>query len=393
MKTVLAGGAVLDVASGDVRDLDVVMEGTHIVELGRDLRADTIVPCHGNLIVPGFIDCHSHVALGEQLGNPAANRLPRSALALSVVPVLQTLMSLGITTVRDAWGADAGIRLALERGWIAGPDLRISLRQLSTTGGIGDHWSPQLGSAGAWPDPSLPDPVFDGPDGARAAVRRMVRAGADWIKVAATGSLSQGARAHDVLLTAAEMEAIVDEAARQGGRRVMVHAHGSRAAELAAQSGARSIEHGIWLNAQAVDTMARSGTWFVPTLSVTQTPSDHPVPGAAEAHRRAVRLALDAGVDIAMGTDSPVRPFSAAPRELEYLDAAGLGAGRAFRAATLDAARLLSVDADRGEVVAGKRADLIVLRGRHVDTKHLATRVVSVWHNGRRVESNPEGSR
>ncbi|PZS05373.1 MAG: hypothetical protein DLM56_03325 [Pseudonocardiales bacterium] len=165
------------------------------------------------------------------------------------VPVLQTLLDRGVTTLRDAAGADAGVQHALANGWIAGPEVLVSLVQLSTTGGIGDAWLPGLGQLDGAADPALPNSVFDGCDAARAAVRRMVRAGADWIKLAANGSMMQGGRALDVQMTANEMAAVVEEAARHGGRQVMVHAHSARAAEAAARAGARSIEHGVWLDA------------------------------------------------------------------------------------------------------------------------------------------------
>jgi imidazolonepropionase-like amidohydrolase len=126
-------------------------------------------------------------------------------------------------------------------------------------------------------DPSLPDPILDGADAARAVVRRMVRAGADWIKVTATGSMAIGKGVHDIELTADEMGALVDEARRRGGRKVMVHAHGARAVELAARAGAASVEHGTYLDEDAVAAMAEAGTWYVPTLSVTQ--SDWVTPG------------------------------------------------------------------------------------------------------------------
>src|SRR5262249_12656017 len=157
---------------------------------------------------------------------------------------LKTLLGLGVTTVRDAWGADAGVRMAVERGWIDGPEVLVSLRQVGTMGGIGDLWAPRTGSVDFFGDPSMPDPIFDGADGARAVVRRMVRAGADWIKVTATGSMAIGKGLQDLELTYDELAALVDEAQRRGGRRVMVHAHGARAAELAARVGAASIEHG-----------------------------------------------------------------------------------------------------------------------------------------------------
>lgn len=318
-RLLLRAGSVLDVVSGEVRSADVVLEGDRIVDVGAGLDGDEAMDCTGQLIVPGFIDCHTHVCMSQTMRDPFG--LSRSARPLSAVPVLRTLLSRGVTTVRDAWGADAGLRLAVEQGWIEGPEILISLRQVCTTGGLGDHWSQRAGAIDFFGDPSMPDPVFDGADGARAVVRRMVQAGADWIKLTATGSMALGVGVHDVQLTVEEMTALVDEARRQGGRHVMVHAHGARAAELAAQAGAGSVEHGTFLDEAAVAAMAEAGTWYVPTLSVTQSEPDD----AAEAHRQSVKLALDAGVRIAMGTDNPVRPHTEVLRELEHLSNAGLG--------------------------------------------------------------------
>ncbi|GAB2899142.1 amidohydrolase family protein [Streptomyces mayteni] len=374
---------MLDVVSGEVRGADVVVEEGRIVAVGRGLDGDEAVDCAGSLLVPGFIDCHTHVALAETMKDSFG--LARSVRPLSAVPVLRTLLGLGITTVRDAWGADAGIRLAVERGWIEGPELLVSLRQVCTTGGIGDHWSIRGGDIDFFGDPAMPEPVFDGPVEARAVVRRMVRAGADWLKVTASGSMSRGVGVHDVQLTAGEMAALVDEATRQGGRGVMVHAHGARSAELAARSGARSVEHGMFLDEAAVGAMAEAGTWLVPTLSVSQSAPDQVPAEAAEAHLRAVRLAIAAEVPIAMGTDNPVRPHAEALRELEHLSAAGLGHVGALRAATIDAARLLRLADDRGEIADGKRADLVLLSGIGLDPATLESRIVGVWRNGRRV--------
>ncbi|RKN07022.1 amidohydrolase family protein [Streptomyces radicis] len=383
-RLLLAGGSVLDVRTGKVAPADVVVEGDRIADVGgTGLDGDDAVDCAGRLLIPGLIDCHTHVALTRTPNDPLG--LPRSARALSIVPVLRTLLRLGVTTVRDAWGADAGMRLAVERGWIEGPEILISLRQVCTTGGLGDHWRARSGPLDFFGDPSMPDPVFDGEDGARAVVRRMVRADADWIKVTATGSLVLGRGVHDVQLTDGELAALVDEADRQGGRGVMVHAHGARAAEAAARAGARSVEHGTYLDERAVAAMAEAGTWLVPTLSTTQSAPDEAPDGAPEAHRASVRLALDAGVTFAMGTDNPVRPHGEALREIAHLAEAGLGAAGALRAATLDAARLLERADDRGEIAEGKRADLVLLDGKDLDVTALDTRVHAVWHRGRRV--------
>ncbi|WP_129841982.1 amidohydrolase family protein [Streptomyces sp. RFCAC02] len=384
-RVLLTGGSVFDAATGQVRPGEIVIGDGRITAVGAgtgSLDGDEAVDTSGCLLLPGFVDCHTHVALAATRQDTFG--LPRSARGLSAVPVLRTLLRRGVTTVRDAWGADAGVRLAVERGWIEGPEVLLSLRQVCTTGGIGDHWSPRTGPFDFFGDPAMPDPVFDGEDGARAVVRRMVRAGADWIKVTATGSLSAGLGVTDTQITPGEMAAIVDEARRQGGRGVMVHAHGARAAEEAARAGARSVEHGTFLDEAAVTAMAESGTWLVPTLSVTQSGDGDGE--AAEAHRRSVRLAASAGVPVAMGTDNPVRPHDEVLREIDHLaHAAGLGPARALRAATLDAARLLGLDGDRGEIAAGKRADLVLLSGTGLATGALSERVRAVWRSGRRV--------
>lgn len=382
-RVVLAGGSVFDVRSGQIAEADVVVAGERIVAVGRGLDADEAVDCAGALLVPGFIDCHTHVCMAETAKDPFG--LPRSARPLSAVPVLADLLRRGVTTVRDAWGADAGVRLAVARGWIEGPEILVSLRQVCTTGGIGDHWAMRSGPVDFFGDPAMPDPVFNGPEEARAVVRRMVRAGADWIKVAASGSMKLGAGVHDVQLTDAEFHALVDEAHRQGGRGVMVHAHGARAIEAAARAGARSVEHGTYLDEAAAAAMAEAGTWLVPTLSVTQSDPAGAAPGAPEAHRQAVKLALSAGVPVAMGSDNPERPHTEVLRELEHLSAAGLGPAGALRAATWEAARLLNLSDDRGEIADGKRADLVALQGTTLDVSSLDTRIRTVWHNGRPV--------
>ncbi|WP_166658482.1 amidohydrolase family protein [Kribbella sp. VKM Ac-2571] len=371
---------MLDVGSGEVHRADVVLEGDRIVGVGIGLDGDDAIDCDGGLLVPGFIDCHTHLCIAQTRIDPFG--LPRSVRPLSAVPVLRTLLSLGLTTVRDAWGADAGVRMAVEKGWIDGPQVLLSLRQVGTTGAIGDLWAPRTGPLDFFEDPSLPDPVFNGADEARAVVRRMVRAGADWIKVTVTGSLAIGKGLTDLELTEDELTALVDEAQRRGGRRVMVHAHGARAAELAARAGAGSIEHGTYLDEAAVQAMAEHGTWYVPTLSVTQSEPTATPEGAAQAHRESMRLAIAAGVRIAMGTDNPVRPHTEVLWELRHLAAAGLGDAGALRAATIDAATLLGLADDRGEIAVGKRADLVLLRGDDLDCSSLSTRIQKVFHNG-----------
>jgi len=369
--TVLAGGSVFDPDSGRVQRADVLIEGDRIIAVEPEIDG-LRVDCTGGLLIPGLIDCHAHVAF------PRPEPLPRSARILEAVPVLSGLLHRGVTTIRDAWGADAGFKHALREGWIDGPDLLISLRQLSPTGGLGDSWLPHLGGADSLGDPALPDPLFDGPDAARAAVRRMVRAGADWIKVGAGGALRTIQEAIDVRPTDDELRALVDEAHRCG-RDVLAHAHTARAAVSAAQAGVRSIEHGVFLDAEAILAMKEAGCWFVPTLSpISETPF-------ADRHRRAVAVALAVGVPIAAGSDLAARPHVDLLTELRLLAFAGLGDAGALKAATSEAARLLRLDHDRGRIEPGLRADLVLLDGTEVSVSDLAARIRIVWQDGRRV--------
>ncbi|QYN17037.1 amidohydrolase family protein [Amycolatopsis sp. DSM 110486] len=359
---------VFDPDLGTTEAANVLID-ERITAVGSDADGPNPYDGDGGLLIPGLIDCHGHVAFPGNAG------LPRSTRIFEAVATLRRLRTRGITTVRDAWGADAGFKHALEEGWIEGPDLLVSLRQLSPTGGLGDWWDADTGRLDRIDDPALPDAVFDGPDQARAAVRRMVRAGADWVKLGAGGSMAALAEGRDVRPTDEELHAVADEA-RRAGRDVMAHAHTAAAATAAARAGVRSIEHGVFLDEQAVAVMREHGCWYVPTLA--PIPAEH-----GETHRRSLALAVEAGLPIAAGSDLAPRPHVDLLTELRLL-AAGLGAAGALRAATSDAARLLRLD-DRGRVAPGLRADLVLLDGPAVDVTDLAGRIRAVWQAGRRV--------
>ncbi|QRP44106.1 amidohydrolase family protein [Amycolatopsis sp. FDAARGOS 1241] len=361
---------VFDPDSGVAEAANVLVPGAEIAAAGSDVDGPEPWDGGGGLLLPGLIDCHAHVAF------PRGEGLPRSTRILEAVFVLGRLLSRGVTTVRDAWGADAGFKHALREGWIAGPDLLVSLRQLSPTGGLGDWWDADTGRLDRIADPALPDAVFDGPDQARAAVRRMVRAGADWIKLSAGGAMAALASGHDICPTDEELHAVTDEA-RRAGRDVLAHAHTAAAASAAASAGARSIEHGVFLDEAAITAMRDHGCWYVSTLA--PIPPDH-----ATAHRRSVALALEAGVPVAAGSDLAPRPHVDLLTELRLLATAGLGPARALRAATSDAARLLRLP-DRGRIAPGLRADLVLLHGAAVDVTDLSGRIRAVWQAGHLV--------
>ncbi|MFI9172413.1 amidohydrolase family protein [Streptomyces lincolnensis] len=378
MTVLLTGAHVLDVESGSAERADVLLQDDRIVAVGSGLVGDEPVDCGQGLLIPGLIDCHAHVAF------PSGEPLPRSARILEAVAVLRGLLDHGVTTVRDGWGADAGFSHALHAGWISGPDLLISVGQLSPTGGLGDNWTPEYGDADPFVEPSMPSPLFDGADGARAAVRRMVRAGADWIKVGANGPMRSMLLGRDIAPTGEELEALVDEA-RRCGRDVFAHAHTAGAAAAAAQAGVRSIEHGVFLDERAIAAMREHRCWYVPTLAGVDTEGDD---AALAAHRRSVKLALAAGVPVAAGSDLAERPHVDLLTELRLLSEAGLGDVGALRAATSEAARLLRLDHDRGRLAPGLRADLVLLDGTAVGLDDLPGRIRAVWQSGRLVTTS-----
>ena len=188
-RTVFRGGRVFDGTGAALADGDVVIEDGRVVEVGQGLDADGGVDCAGKAVLPGLFDCHVHLAFRyEDFDEYARMQEPFSVAFFRMVENLRTTLGLGITTVRDASGADAGLKLAVEEGTLVGPRMQISVNMLSMTGGHNDPWLPSgtrsiFGTA----YPGMPSGVCDGVDGVSRAVREMVRAGADVIKIASSG--------------------------------------------------------------------------------------------------------------------------------------------------------------------------------------------------------------
>jgi imidazolonepropionase-like amidohydrolase len=381
-RLLLAGGRVFDPDSGEAGPGDVVLADGRIHAVGSDLDGDEAIDCSGLTLVPGLIDCHAHMAFAG-LDDPTF--VAPSYRLLAALPGLQRSLELGVTTVRDAWGADAGLRDAIADGLVVGPRLLVSLVQVCGTGGIGDHFGIGMGELdGFIGTPSLPRGVFDGPDEARGVVRRMVRSGADVIKVTASGSATR-TDARNQHVAPDELDAVVAEATRHA-RHVMVHAHGARAAEHAARAGARSIEHGFFLDEAAVAALVEHGTWLVPTLLAVlgDEPRDDLHHEAAQGARASFALALDAGVRIAMGTDCPATPHERRLEELTLMGDLGMAPRDVWRAATTDAADLLDRD-DLGRLRPGATGDVVAIRGSLDDLHGLADRIAVVCKDGRRV--------
>ena len=395
---------MFDGTGTDPFDADVVVEDGRVAAIGTGLDGDEVVDCAGATVLPGLFDCHVHVTVSD-ISLVKQVQKPFSYQFYEAARNLRATLELGITTVRDAGGADLGIKKAQQDGLISGPRMQISVGVLSQTGGHGDDWMPSGHCVPLMmPHPGRPEALADGPDAVRKVARELLRAGADVLKVCTTGGvLSPGDDPRHTQYTPAELDVLVTEASMQG-KPVMAHAQGTEGIKNAVRAGIRSIEHGIYLDDEAIELMLEHGTWLVPTLIAPIAVIRAARAGAAltdemirkaedvtGVHAESMRRAVEAGVKIAMGTDSGVGPHGTNLEELPLMEAAGMSPGQVLAAATSSAAELLGCAGELGRLVPGYRADLVVVSGDAYDLAALPGRIREVWQDGRRVATPGSG--
>jgi imidazolonepropionase-like amidohydrolase len=398
-RTVLHGGVVFDGTGAAPTEADLVIEDGRIIGVGRGLDGDEGVDCAGRAVLPGLFDCHVHLAFRyEDFDEYARMQEPFSLAFFRMAENLRRTLVLGITTVRDASGADAGLRAAVEEGTLVGPRMQISVTMLSMTGGHNDPWLPSgAKSVFGVEYPGMPSGVCDGIDGVSAKVREVIREGADVIKIASSGGfLSPADDPMEPNYSQDEVDAIVRTAADLGTW-VMSHAHGPEGIKRAVRAGVRSIDHGTYLDEEAAAMMLERGTWLVPTLTAGDTTdalaNDEKVPPAVREKLRglgrpeidAFRLACEAGVKVAMGTDCPVAPHGTNLNELRHMAGHGLTPTQALVATTSSAAELMGVRDELGSLEPGKRADVVVVEGDPLVFDGYEDRIEQVWKDGVRV--------
>ena len=377
--TLIHNGILIDGHGGEpVPNTSILIENNIIKEVGEISAPPDAeqIDAQGGAILPGFIDTHVHVML-EVVDVMRVLTTPFSLNFYQAAKYMKNTLNAGITTVRDAGGADLGVKMAVEQGLIEGPRMQISIAPLSTTGGHVDFWLPSGHQIHLFANyPGNPDGICDGVEEVRKKTREVLRAGADWIKVCSTGGvLSPTDHPHFTQFTIEELKVMVQEGQFRQGINVMAHAQGTEGVKNAVLAGIRSIEHGIYLDDEAIDLMVEHGTYLVPTLlaalsviEIGEETGNMPEWGvqkakeALSAHRESIAKAHKAGVKIAMGTDAGVMPHGTNLRELGLMCDVGLSPMEAIVATTKTAAECMGWGDALGTLEPGKLADVVIAK-------------------------------
>ncbi len=374
-----------------IQDAVVLVDEGRIVGSGR--REEVAVPreaevidLSGKTLLPGLIDAHVHCIL-DATGDPMANLMGESPAvwALKGARHLRATLEAGVTYIRDVGGmehVDIDLRDAVASGLIVGPTMQVAAHVITMTGGHGHAIGREADGVG---------------EVARAA-REQLKAGADLIKVIATGGvMTPGVEPGSAQMSEEEMAVAVREA-HNAGKRVATHAQGTEGIKNSIRAGVDSVEHGIFLDEEAIEMMREGGVYLVPTLvapywivkaGVEQGIPDYAVRKASnvmESHRASFRLALEAGVKIAMGTDAGT-PFNCHGQnayELKLMVEAGMTPTEALHSATRVGAELLGVQDQVGTIEEGKRADMIVVDGDPLVDIDVMLDVAQVYIGGER---------
>jgi imidazolonepropionase-like amidohydrolase len=392
--TAIKCGRLINPTDGSMtQNAVIIVRGDRIEQVSASVKIPDgakLVDLSNYTVLPGLIDCHTHILLQpeDERGAPPVITKSQAFRTVQAVAAAKRDLEAGFTTMRDldsegAGFADVAIRDGINRGIIPGPRLFVSTYALTITGG-------HMNNSGLNPDIQIPDPaaLTDSRDAMIAEVRREVKYGADWIKLYATGTLRHVDPVTLEPLSQVSLEdvkAVVGEAARWH-RDVAAHAYGGDGAKNAIRGGVRSLEHGMLMDDEALRLLVEHGTFWCPTLSVylPETPEDNTeMRRRIVAHHKEVfQKAMKMGVKICFGTDVGAFEHGTAAREFLKMVDYGMKPIDAIRSATVRAAELLRMEKEIGKIEPGKYADIIAVEGNPLDDIRALTRVAFVMKAG-----------
>jgi imidazolonepropionase-like amidohydrolase len=365
---------IIDGTGKEIPQGFVAVKGNRIDAVGAGQNtprpaADEVIDLQGQTLLPGIIDAHVHLSLdGEADPWIAFIRDHDFMVAYKTARNAHQTLLAGVTTVRDLGSPkdiDIHLRNAVNAGIVPGPRIYSCGKCICMTGGHG------------WPMSR----EADGEAEVKKAVREELKAGADVIKLMATGGvMTMGVEPGAPQFSFEELKAGVEEA-HKGGRKVASHVQGAVGLRNALMAGIDSIEHGIFIDEETIAMFLEHNAYLVPTLSaphnILKNGLQSGIPSwviekterVKEAHFESAKMAFRKGVTIAMGTDAgtPFNLHGANMQELELLCGIGLSPMEAITSATTTAARLLGMEREIGSVEPGKLADLIVVDGNPLD--------------------------
>lgn len=404
--TVIKAGRVIDPDSGTVATNQVILiREKKIASIGAQTAVPpnaTVIDLSSMTVLPGLIDCHTHVADGAHGDADPISQLKKSAsqVALESVPNARAMLLSGFTTVRDvgAYRAlnDVALRDAINRGDIIGPRMYVAGAYVTISGGAG-------AMTGFAPDIQLPWDFHYGeansPWQVREVVRKLAHAGVDHIKILSSGAvLTHGSNPKSQEFTVEEIQAAVDEASHFG-LRVESHAHSPEGIKNAIRAGVASVEHATFIDEEGIAMAKQRGAYLDMDIYDEECIQENGRQGnepkdflqhdaeLGEAQRQNFRKAVKAGVKMAFGTDAGVCAYGTSAKQFGYMVQYGMTPMQAIQAATSSAADLLGHSSEIGSIKPGKYADIIAVSGDPLHDVHALEQVQFVMKDGKVYKS------